>query len=405
MHFRILLPGIVVSLGAGTFTDAVAGWKRIGFPGLEITAATTGVDLLKNKQPVALIAVKDSGVFCVSGSLDSIERYPGIGASAADRPAGTVRSLFTTSDGASAFAGTDSGLYGESLMFSSLPAWRKIPGFSAPVVGIAHQDSFYCASTSSELYIAKYPFGSWTPCTLSNRLPLPLVPSRLSSLVSWGPCGGFMAGAVAGIGTGGSGGILTGGNDGRRWQNMTCVYGRCVDSTVFSLTACDGKVFAGTSRGIFWAAEFDTGTWYPMTPQLVAPPVRHICVTYDSISDARKVFASTDSGVYVSSNSNQWSLSLKVKTSGVVWPQKNYSTVIYAATADGLWKYEPATGVGEKTVRRMPFSGTRETGSYTIDGRRIPPIARGNRLPGVYLQVRRDANSPRGALSVHCTMR
>jgi hypothetical protein len=390
---RILLSGLALFFCAGHFAPSFAGWKRIGFEGHEITAITTGVDIWNNGQAIVIVGTKDSGVFSVSVPRDSVGRYPVFAYTASDKPAGVIRTLLISNDGIMAFAGTDSGLYGESMYFSSLPAWKKIRTFpSEPVVGIAYKDSTYCVATAKELYRSKSPWAytnAWMPCSVSKRLPSPARSPNFTSLTSWG-LNGFVAGSNAAAGSNTLGGVITGGGDANQWFSITCVNNRCVDSNVYSLTFSDfGLLFAGTSRGVYrYSTNVEMGVWYEMSPQLASPPVHHVLETYDSVSHAQEMYASTDSGVYILSpriNPNQWTLSLKVKAFGVVSPSPKKSNAVYAATADGVWKYEPTTGVGVVKVEKIPLSRNSVMGVYSLNGRKIASKVQLRRMTGIFI--------------------
>jgi hypothetical protein len=392
---RTLTTGIIMVCGAGIVGNVFSGWKRIGFAGLDIPAITTGIGLLMHDQPIVLVATKDSGVYSISGPQDSIKRFPIYSLNASDKPAGAVRTLYVDKDGLSVFAGTDSGLYGESLNSSSVPAWKKINGIHGmPVVAITKKDSIYCVATIKELFTAKSPFAAWQPCSVSKYLPSPTNAPQFSSLAWWG-YGGFAAGSRLITGSNAFGGVIKGGNDGRAWENITCMYGQCVNNDVYALTGgntsgYEGKLFAGTSRGIFWAQEFDTGQWYEMSPQLKTWPARHLYITFDSMNYKRDIFASTDSGVYVLSpkfNPGQWTLSLNVKAFGVTSLPTTSQDVWFAATSDGVWKYEPTTMIRNRNENGVSSSRHASIAAYSIDGRRIASSTQLKRVTGVYITL------------------
>jgi hypothetical protein len=406
MQRRILLPGITMYLGAGIIATAFCDWNRIGLAGIDVTAMTTGIDVWRNNRPIVLVGTEYGEVCSVSGSGDSIAKYPKISSGATDKPAGAIRALCMSDNGEVVFAGTDSGLYWANLNSAALPIWKKtekIP--SEPVTAITHNDSIYCAATITELYRSKSPFGEWMPCTVSNRLPSPASAPHFTSLASWW-YGGFAAGSCLAAGTNAFGGVLIGGTDARQWNNMTCVVSQCVDSNVYSLTLGDsGKLFAGTSRGIFWASEFDTGTWYALSPQLTAAPVNHVCVTYDSSINAREIYASTDSGAYILSpriNASQWERFISLKVYSMVSLTPKNSRIVYAATQTGLWKYNTTTGVHMRTTKKMPIFYTTVTDVYSVNGRKISSKTRLKHLSGgVYITAQRGTKGTYCALTVH----
>jgi hypothetical protein len=397
---RIFFPGFIVIYGIGAITNDYADWKQVGLKGKEVTAITKGIDLFSNQQ-IILVGTKDTGVYSVSGAGDTVYRYPRY-SDASDKPAGRIRTLFTSADGIMTFAGTDSGLYGESGLFSSLPAWRKLQTFpSEPVVGIAYKDSTYYVATAIELYRSKSPWAysnAWKPCSVSKWLPSPERSPHFTSLTSW-DLGGLVAGSNASAGSDAFGGVITGGGSENRWIDWTCVNSHCVDSDVYSLTFGFQQLYAGTSRGVFnYSTANEIGIWYEMTPQLASPPARHICVTSDSITHAREIYASTDSGVYALSprvNANQWTLSLKVKAFAVASLAPDNSNAVYAATADGVWKYESTTGIGAGRAAKIPTHRAAVTGVYSINGRKMASEIRSMRMTGVFIILQQTGTCKR----------
>jgi hypothetical protein len=275
------------------------------------------------------------------------------------------------------------------------------------VVAVAFKDTSLCIATDAELYRSRSPFNSWTPCSVSKYLPSPTRPAHFTSLALG--AGVFAAGSCGPAGSSAFNGVITAGRDRMQWSNTTCIYGACLDSNVYSLATGDnGKLFAGTARGIFWAVEFDTGTWYPMSPQLSAPPLRHIAVAGNSASNNRVLFASTDSGVYLSSQRisvGQWSLSLKIKTNAVAPLPPDSSGAVFAATADGLWKFEPTTPVRGRAAALAACAMPTITGVYSLDGRLLASSSRSKRPTGVYIAAHKNSPGTRGALEVHFTPR
>lgn len=397
-YFRqcnILLHSIFLILCSGTATTLFSAWNRIGLAGVDVTAITTGVDIFHQQQKTIFAGTEIGEIFSIFGEYDSIKRYPNPNLGASDKPVGAVRALFVSNNGVETFAGTDSGLYGQSMMFSSLPAWKKIAQFaSEPVIAIANRDTTYCIATATELYRAKSPFGTWTACSVSKWLPEPSRLPHFTSLITWWNAP-FLAGSYIPAGTDGFGGVLTGSSNAHSWTNSTCIINQCVDSNVFSLTSdYSGKLYAGTSRGIFCASDFDTGQWFPLSPQLNAAPVHHICVTFDSSINAREIFASTDSGIYILSprlNPNKWVNTTSLKSYGIVSLNPGNSKAVYAGTRTGLWKYMPDSGTNVRRKTPHPvFPQKVMTVRYTIDGRRFFPGGNCNNRTGVLINVQYD---------------
>jgi hypothetical protein len=376
----IIITGVVVEL----YSD----WNRIALAEVDITAITTTIDPFHNQQPIVIIGTKNGDVLSISGPNDSIARYPFLSSIFSDKPSGAIRSLSISKGGETALACTDSGLYGGSLMFSSLPAWRRIPSIPVePVNAVTLTDSIWCVATAKELYRTKFPFSAWTPCSISKWLPYPGSTPNFTSLTTWWS-GGIYAGSAA-QGVNGFSGVLCGGEKGLQWENRTCIYGPCVDSNVYSLTTGDFEtIFAGTSRGIFWSVEFDTGTWHPLSPQVPVTPVRYVCVTRDSSINVREIYASTDSGIYILSprlNAGKWQLSTRLKSCGIVSLNPSNSNTVYAATENGLWKYVSNASVPTRRISPVPVFREESTEMFTIDGKRILIPSKTKQLKGVYV--------------------
>jgi hypothetical protein len=142
-----------------------------------------------------MIGTENGDVYTVSGTKDTIAKYPQIGSGIVDNPRGAVRALLVGKTGIETFAATDSGLYGESMIFSSLPAWRKIDSTHFDQsTALALMDSVYCAATPTALFRTKTPFGTWTPCSISSVLPSQTRTPHFTSLISWWNTG-FVAGS------------------------------------------------------------------------------------------------------------------------------------------------------------------------------------------------------------------
>jgi hypothetical protein len=391
-------------LAGGTICSIFPDWNRIGLAGVDITAITAGIDAYHNKQPIILIGTENGDVYTVSGAHDSIAKYPTMGSGISDNPRGAVRALLVGKTGIETFAATDSGLYGESMIFSSLPAWKKLDSIHfSKVTALALMDSIYCAATPTALFRTKTPFGTWTPCSISNVLPSQTPDPHFTSLTSWWNTG-FVAGSSWAEGTTYFGGVLTGGRQPQyNWINSTCIFSYCVDNNVYSLTTDNsGRLYAGTSKGIFCLNEIDTGKWYPITPQLTGTVVRHVCVNYDSSIHSNQIFASTDSGIYILSprlNPNKWVCTTRLKSYGIASPTPNNSKVFYAATETGLWKWDFNSTQVKKTIPTRTSSKL-ITSMYTINGRKIIPNNSFRNHPGVYISVQYDENKIIGSLSV-----
>ncbi len=384
-----------------------AGWKRIGFAGKEIRALAVGRDVLRNRQ-VVYTPVDDSGVYMVSGPDDSMYQFPFHDAPD-DRPAGRVQSLLVTENGATVLASSDSGLYGASMYFSSLPIWRKTPlNLTEPVIGIANSDSAFCAVTASGVYRSKIAFGTWWPCSLSRALVRPVSGSVFTAVTSWPVGSGFVVGsAAAGSGTAGGGHVIFGSYDARSWTDGTCITEcTCIDGAVHSL-ATDSliTIYAGTSEGVFRGVDFDTGCWHSRIPQLEMP-IRDITLArINSTGMPPDVYAATDSGVYLQSlqttASGAWNRLFTMKTFAVEVIDLSGNYVIYAGTVDGLWKYDRSTVVAGRRNRVLEQPAAGQPVLYSLDGRVVPRNNR-NEYHGVYIMT--DGSRMRGVSGVQCVL-
>ncbi|NLW32073.1 MAG: hypothetical protein GXY77_11530 [Fibrobacter sp.] len=380
---------LFVMIGIVLISSASAGWEKIGFAGKEIRALAVGRDVLQERQAV-YVPVDDSGVFVAYVSTDSISRSL-FGHSPNDRPAGKIHSLLLAENSATMLAGSDSGLYGASLYFASLPTWRKLSlNCTETVTGIAKSDSAFCAVTASGVYRTKSAYGTWLACSLSGAPVRPVSGSVFTAVASWPRGKGFVVGSAA-AGAGVQGGpVIFGSVDAGSWTGSTCrAECTCINGSVYSFVAdTQITIYAGTSKGVVHGVEFETSCWGVYPPQLEMP-IRDMCLArMNSSGMPPDVYAATDSGVYLKSiqttASGAWNRLFSMKTFAVEVIEENGDPVIYAGTADGLWKYTRSTSVaGRHGVGPNKYAAER-TIRYSLDGRVIPPKSAG-RYRGVYI--------------------
>jgi len=360
---------LLITVCSGGFAG---GWKQVGFAGQEITGIIAGNDAFRQEQAV-FFPVKDSGIYIMTATDDSTRRFPNT-FMADDKPVGTVHSLHVSADGVEAFAGTDSGLYMESLNFASLPAWRRVSALpSVPVYGIASSDSAYCVMTKNELYQSKSGYSTWARCSLFT--PSSETITSYAALTVWQHIG-FIAATVTEANPPAFESVLLGNPGATIWGVMSDIEGCTdLDQAVLSLsTDTTGMLYAGTAKGVFFGWDFDTGCWHPVNPQLPMPVKDVKPYSAGSNGNPSDLFAATDSGLYLwsgaASSPGEWQKSLATRTSGVaVVTMESGVRFVYAATDDGIWKYDPASGV---TTAR-PRNHIRNTGTgammYTLDGK------------------------------------
>jgi ligand-binding sensor domain-containing protein len=161
-------------------------------------------------------------------------------------------------------------------------------------------------------------------------------------------------------------------------------------------------IYAGTSKGVFYGVDFDTGCWHSRSPQLEMP-IRDICLArMNSSGMPPDVYAATDSGVYHKSiqttASGVWNRLFTLKTFAVEVIDVSDDHVIYAGTVDGLWKYERSTPVTGRRIRLLPQPAAGRGVMYSLDGR-VVPQNNGNEYRGVYITV--EKNCKRGVSRVH----
>jgi len=400
---KIQLIGIVMIVVFGSGIEAQGGWVQTGFVGREVSTLAEGtpIDIMTgNGSHVVFAGVVDSGVFTITLVGDTVRRYPTETPSisdVADRPAGRVRSIEVLDNGTAVFAGTDSGLYAVNMISAALPAWRPVSTIpDEAVFDIAYSDSAYCILTKSILYKAERVFSGWGPCSLSGEILIPGDGQEFSSIVSWPIGNGFAAGLK-----GSAGAVYLAARKAESWNNISCIAGcTCIDAIVNSLAADSlGKLYAGTSEGVFYAEDLDTGCWHDFVPQL-GLSINEIKASGGKTPfPSTDLYAATDSGLYKwsqrTSSFSLWEKILDKKTSSVVVTGDIATPVIYAATDDGVWKFDNTTAIARDahSAGAMPRAASVKTIStlYTIDGKRVSGHGPYRRKPmGVYIRVDHD---------------
>ncbi len=375
-------------------------WNQLAFAKKEVSTLTLGPNMMAiSDSPSVFVAVVDSGVFTITLVGDTVRSFPNkthSGSDDSDRPAGKVHSIGVVMGGAVVFAGTDSGLYTVSMFSATVPAWRPtlmLP--DEPVYDIAYNDSACCITMKSRIYKSKYIFSSWSPCSLSGAPLLPGNAKEFSSITSWPLGKGFSAGLNGPDGAT----VYFADQKAVSWSNMPCIEEcTCIKNKIRSLVADSvGTLYAGTSEGIFYRSDFDTGCWHSIYPQL--PLSVNEMKTYGKIIPGSPVdlYAATDSGLYKRSlrttSSGMWQKIFDKKTSSVLITGDFEQPVIYAATNDGVWKYGITTGIAsdqKRATTRTPAAYVRTTALYTINGKLISNRVAGKKNMGVYIKVDRD---------------
>lgn len=395
-----------VMIGLVMISSVSAGWDRIGFGGKEIRALATGLDIMRDRQ-VVYVPVDDSGVFMVSGQDDSMYLFP-YDNFPNDRPAGKVRSLLVTENGATVMAGSDSGFYSATIYSAALPIWRKTMFSSTePVIGIAKSDSAFCAITASGVYRSKGVFGTWQPCSLSGNPLRPASGSVFTAVTSWPTGKAFVVGSATVASDPAGGHVIFGSISAQSWTDAACIPGcTCVDA-VYSLVA-DSQVtlYAGTSKGVFHSVDFDTGCWHSRPPQLEIP-IRDMCLArMNATGMPPDVYVATDSGVYLKSiqttASGAWNRLLSLKTFAVEVLDVSGDMVIYAGTGDGLWRYSPSTTIAARRNKTLQQSPAGQAARYSLDGRVVPQNDR-KVYRGVYIV--KGGTQKRGESRLRCVVR
>jgi hypothetical protein len=140
------------------------------------------------------------------------------------------------------------------------------------------------------------------------------------------------------------------------------------------------RLAAGTTTGVFWVDDFDTGSWHACNPQLKTAPARHLYVSYHTRSEIADVFASTDSGVCILSplvKNGEWVLSYAGKANAVISLVAMDPKEWFAATSDGVYRFTlDNAGV-------FPGTLSAQTKKYRTGGRSMVCLFNG-RIIGTY---------------------
>jgi hypothetical protein len=120
--------------------------------------------------------------------------------------------------------------------------------------------------------------------------------------------------------------------------------------------------------------DLDTGTWGPLESQLTIAPARHLYVTTYSESESAMLFASTDSGIFISTKKNQsgqWQQTLQKHAYGVTSFTPSDPKEWFAAVEDGVYRYDENTPVHTESEMTKSFHGsgnkTRIAANFTRD--------------------------------------
>jgi len=345
---------VTLSVFLLTVFAANAGWTRIGLEGTRVTAITSG----KVWSDTLLFAGTDSGVYskAKNGSFNPMTS-PGSTA----MPAGLkhAHSLCMASAQAQLFAGTDSGLYSYHFTSGIPPAWFKISGIYGSVVAIAGLGDTIVAATQLVLYRSVDGGTVWASCTLSfnqNKHPV-----YTSIAFFWGINAGsdeWLGSAMPWVG------VANSMDFGHTWNDISKLPGQALPlKPVYCLATYRAawntplRLIAGTSSGIQWVDDLDTGTWRPLESPLTIAPARDIYVTTYSKSNIAMLFASTDSGIFTSApktQSSQWQQTLKKHAYGVTSFVTSDPSEWFAAVEDGVYRYDESTPI--RTISGMVLS-------------------------------------------------
>jgi hypothetical protein len=350
------------------FCAAYSGWTRIGLDGMKVTAITAG----KVWTDTMLFAGTDSGVYSKpkNGAFQPLTNQ-----GSAVMPAGLrhVRSLYLASQ-TQLFAGSDSGLFAYRFTSGIPPAWTKINGIYGSVVAIAGLGDTIAAASQLVIYRSVNGGAVWTACTLSfnqNKHPV------YTSFAFWG---GINAGSDEWFGSAMPWvGVAHSGDFGHSWADISNLPGQAQPlKAVYCLATYRAawntplRCIAGTASGIQWVDDIDTGSWHPLESQLTMAPARHIYVTTYSKSDIAMLFASTDSGIFISAPktlSGQWQRTLEKRAYGVTSYVTLEPTEWFAAAEDGVYRYDGSTRVNARRVNMGKSVYSKKRPSMAVTGK------------------------------------
>jgi hypothetical protein len=399
-------PIVIVLLFFSLAQLTFAKWEQIGLGGNEITSITTGKYF---GDTILVAAAKSNGAYLRVGSSGSFSLLTDLGVDTVEQALKTIRCLYMSARMSIPvlFAGTDSGLFRYVFTSGVPPHWTKAKDIPAePVFAItAEADTCYCA-TRSEIYGSFNSGAVWTACSTHNFLP-PM--QRMSSFTSLSFFQGINAGSQLTPSLQSWDGVLHSSDKGKSWLDISNVpvFSSIRVSSVFSLASYSpmysqpARLLAGTSGGLLWIDDIDSGTWVYLGQQLQTAPVRNLYVTCHTRSLIADIFASTDSGVYILSDlvkPGEWVLSLRGKASGVtsfasIDPKEWFAAMedgVYRFTIDNTPAHNEQLWYSSKDPGKVNTKGRFIT--YTIDGKKM---CRNPEYPGVYLLYDTGSRSAR----------
>jgi hypothetical protein len=377
MRFLVLTFIFLFSL----FSFSFAKWEQIGLKGTEVTALASGKFFIDT---LLIAGTKSSGVFYRMGASAPFSLLTGMGPDSLGPALKAVHCLYMP--GVTGipflFAGTDSGLFRYIFTSGLPPQWTRMTGVPAePVFAVTAQgDTCYCA-TRSEVYRSFNMGNAWAACSTRQFL-LPM--QRLTTYTSLAVFMGINAGSQMTGSLMAWDGVLHSFDQGAAWKDVSYLPGQSTPriADVFSLAAYAPvwnrpvRLAAGTQTGIFWAEDFDTGSWHEMEQQNKIAPAKHLYVSYHSKSTIADIFASTDSGVCILSalvKDGEWVLSLKGKANGVASLFSMDPKEWFAAMGDGVYRFTlEEVKTAPAASHSIHTSNMTQAGAvYSLDGRAV----------------------------------
>jgi hypothetical protein len=392
---RFLIPTMIAMclLSVNSF----AKWEIYGLKGKEITSLATGNYF---GDTMLLAGTESEGVYVQYKRTDAFRLLARAGVDTVVPAIHSIRSLFMQASPSipALYAGSDSGLYSYRFTSGLLPQWYKANGIpTEPVMSITGRNDTLFAATRSEIYKSGTGLAAWQPCSTRNFLP---AMQRMSAFSSLSIFKGINAGSTMSGAMSSWWGVLNSQTWGKSWEDISIFPGQLEPgiTSVFSLVSYapdfskPQRLAAGTTTGVFWVDDFDTGSWHASNPQLKTAPARNLYVSYHSRSTIADIFASTDSGVCILSalvKNGEWVLSYQGKANAVISLTSMDPKEWFAATSDGIYKFTlDNAGVvpGAVLPQGKKDPATRRSMVCSIDGRIFGTYDKSMVLPhGVFL--------------------